>query len=768
MCFICSESKGFETNLATIIEINQTPTLEVSKNTFSTPTKPVITDSNGNKYTFNIVGLDQTSSLYSGIYLNSVKGIEYISSKFKWKGTIDFVVKYEENPPSNWDATDPKNNWTDRGFGGYGNTDEALYEITTGIDRYTGVTGWDDTLYNLDYDIGSFIFPSPYSSTKLYNYTYEVFIDENPIAELDSAVPSNTHDYFSLFLHETGHGMGVHPDNTTFTNLIQEINGTDYFTGEAAVSINNGYIEVVDNKTHFLYEENNGEIYDLMGSTKGYRLYEQNRFTITKLDQAIYGDLGFGILLDGDNTNENYIGGLGDDIINTFGGNDVIKGRSGDDIINGGDGSDKFILSGPKSYYTVSKIDDNKYKIIDNISNDGTDEVTSIETLEFSDQILILDPAPTDIQLSKSSFNENISDNSIIANLSSSDSTSNDNHTYSLASGSGDTDNSLFSINGTSLKIKTSPDYETKSSYAIRIQSTDSHGNNYSEAFTLLVNDIEVEFIATISGTSRNDNLESTSSNDSIDGGQGIDTIAFTGNFSSYSFTRGTDTLEIADQRTTGTTDGTDTLKNIEYIQFSDQTVEESKVDVVKTYSGEFSDYKFYNKGNGVYQIKTDSGYDDITGLPLLTFTGEATTSSFKDISAIVDIKGTFDLVTGLNTDSGRMFRLYNASFKRLPDPDGLEYWINQFSSGANTIRVVASSFLGSGEFAERYGSNVTDETFVNTLYKNVLGRDADPDGLNYWLGQLNSGAETRYEALLGFAESAENKALFTDMTGFG
>ena len=27
---------------------------------------------------------------------------------------------------------------------------------------------------------------------------------------------------------------------------------------------------------------------------------------------------------------------------------------------------------------------------------------------------------------------------------------------------------------------------------------------------------------------------------------------------------------------------------------------------------------------------------------------------------------------------------------------------------------------------------------------------------------------ETRYELLLGFAESGENKALFTDMTGFG
>ena len=56
----------------------------------------------------------------------------------------------------------------------------------------------------------------------------------------------------------------------------------------------------------------------------------------------------------------------------------------------------------------------------------------------------------------------------------------------------------------------------------------------------------------------------------------------------------------------------------------------------------------------------------------------------------------------------------------------------------------------------------------MNNLYNNVLGRDADASGLNYWLGQLDSGAETRYEVLLGFAESAENKALFTEMTGFG
>ena len=86
------------------------------------------------------------------------------------------------------------------------------------------------------------------------------------------------------------------------------------------------------------------------------------------------------------------------------------------------------------------------------------------------------------------------------------------------------------------------------------------------------------------------------------------------------------------------------------------------------------------------------------------------------------------------------MFRLYNASFKRLPDPDGLRYWIGNFSSGKDDERAVASSFLVSEEFKQRYGENVTNAKYVQTLYVNVLGRDYDQVGYNYWLANLNNG----------------------------
>ena len=178
-----------------------------------------------------------------------------------------------------------------------------------------------------------------------------------------------------------------------------------------------------------------------------------------------------------------------------------------------------------------------------------------------------------------------------------------------------------------------------------------------------------------------------------------------------------------------------------------------------KVYSGKSDTYKFYNLGNDKYGVGTSVGIDELTGESILKFDD-------KNMNLKNDIKATFDQVTGLNTDSGKMFRLYNASFKRLPDPNGLRYWISNFSSGIDDERAVASSFLISDEFKERYGSNVADATYVNNLYQNVLGRSPDASGLIYWLNQLNSGAETRYEVLLGFSESVENKGLFSEMTG--
>ena len=182
---------------------------------------------------------------------------------------------------------------------------------------------------------------------------------------------------------------------------------------------------------------------------------------------------------------------------------------------------------------------------------------------------------------------------------------------------------------------------------------------------------------------------------------------------------------------------------------------------IVKTLPGKDSDYKFYNLSHSNYGLQHKDGtfITQLTGITLLDFENQ-------DLNVLNDIKGTFDQITGKEDHTGQMFRLYNAAFARFPDADGLAYWIDVFGSGTNTKRELANSFLGSEEFSERYGSNVSDSLYVDTLYTNVLGRLPDAEGKAYWLGQLSSGRETRAEALLGFAESTENKDLFSDMTG--
>jgi hypothetical protein len=98
--------------------------------------------------------------------------------------------------------------------------------------------------------------------------------------------------------------------------------------------------------------------------------------------------------------------------------------------------------------------------------------------------------APTDISLSASSIAENNAVNAVVGTLSSADASAGDTHTYSLVTGTGDTDNASFNISGSDLRAGVAFDFETKASYSIRVRSTDSKGNSFEETFTVTVTDV--------------------------------------------------------------------------------------------------------------------------------------------------------------------------------------------------------------------------------------------------------------------------------------
>jgi len=99
--------------------------------------------------------------------------------------------------------------------------------------------------------------------------------------------------------------------------------------------------------------------------------------------------------------------------------------------------------------------------------------------------------APSDITLSSSSVDENVTIGTTVGSLSTTDSDSGDTHTYSLVAGSGDTDNASFSISGSYLLSAASFDFETKNSYSMLVQTIDSGGATFTKPFTVIINNID-------------------------------------------------------------------------------------------------------------------------------------------------------------------------------------------------------------------------------------------------------------------------------------
>ncbi len=129
----------------------------------------------------------------------------------------------------------------------------------------------------------------------------------------------------------------------------------------------------------------------------------------------------------------------------------------------------------------------NSYKVRVRTTDQGSLTYEEAFTITINN----LNEGPTDITLSASSINENVAANTTVGTLSSTDADASNTFTYTLVAGTGDTDNASFNINGSSLRVTNSPNYESKNSYTVRIRTTDQGSLTYEEAFTITINDVD-------------------------------------------------------------------------------------------------------------------------------------------------------------------------------------------------------------------------------------------------------------------------------------
>jgi YVTN family beta-propeller protein len=125
----------------------------------------------------------------------------------------------------------------------------------------------------------------------------------------------------------------------------------------------------------------------------------------------------------------------------------------------------------------------------------GKPQVTS-----SSVAITVSDTAPSDVALSPASVNENQPVGTTVGSLSTTDPDAGDTQSYSLVSGVGSTDNGSFQLVGNSLQTSAVFNFEAKSSYSIRVRSTDAGGLFFEKALTVTVNNVNEPPVNTVPG----------------------------------------------------------------------------------------------------------------------------------------------------------------------------------------------------------------------------------------------------------------------------
>ena len=302
----------------------------------------------------------------------------------------------------------------------------------------------------------------------------------------------------------------------------------------------------------------------------------------------------------------------------------------------------------------------------------------------------------------------------------------------------------------------------------------------------------------TIEGLDGDDALNGHWGNDRIDGGQGNDTAYYDGSRADYTVTVIDGGFTIADNRAGNETDGTDVVTGVETFRFVEggQEIFLSAAELLnpsanRPTSGD--DSLNGTAGNdridalaGNDTVKAAAGNDTLTGgagddsldggaghdVALmgnvgfrgvgtgmasggLTVTSAAGTDTLANVEVALFADGR--LVMDANDPAARVARLYEAALDRLPDQGGLNFWIDAVQDG-RSLAELAQGFLGSNEFASRFGDVSSNAAFVDRLYQNVLGRAGEAGGREFWVDTLNKGTG-RAEVLVAFSESAENKA---------
>ena len=296
--------------------------------------------------------------------------------------------------------------------------------------------------------------------------------------------------------------------------------------------------------------------------------------------------------------------------------------------------------------------------------------------------------------------------------------------------------------------------------------------------------------------------------NDTLDGGDGMDTVIYSDLFRFYDVRLNGASGTIAG----GLATGTDTLRSIEVVQFKDGKlvfdVDGVAAQVIRLYdtvldrapdqpgldmwvdrleglTGTLKDVANGFLNSAEFQGKTGSlSNADYVEYLYLNALGRASDPDGKAawVAALSNGADRADLLIGFsespehrgltadvvakgyfNTDDAyqAVALLYDSFAGRLPDEGGLIGWAEALKSGAMTLPQIASAFASSAEFLS-LTAGLSNADLVEFMYRNSLDRGSDPAGKQAWVSLLDAGL-SHGDLLIGFSQSTEHFFLLGD-----
>jgi hypothetical protein len=176
------------------------------------------------------------------------------------------------------------------------------------------------------------------------------------------------------------------------------------------------------------------------------------------------------------------------------------------------------------------------------------------------------------------------------------------------------------------------------------------------------------------------------------------------------------------------------------------------------TYISALSHYTITKTTSG-YQIKDNSG---VEGTDTVSNVQEF---DFSDLRIDLDVIAAAAAVPAATVKS--VIELYIAFFNRVPDSEGMTYWLQQSAQGVPITQIAESFYAAALQYPSLtgYSATMSNADFVTMVYKNVLGRSTvDSSGMQYWTTALAIGSETHgtlVETILTSAHTFKGDATY-------